>query len=148
MDRNDLLRELLYLKKARELERHRADLVVDRQRFASDLERHRHNIFVRRYLDRRIADLDYKIWDYNWRVTEQLGGCQTVQNELPLLLVLDSRYVDCAVDDVLMGRADSLASLTELFKRRKQVVQETSAALLDKAYEDGDAINMSRILSE
>lgn len=148
MDKDDLLKELLYLKRARELERHRADLVTDREKLVRDLEKHRFGVFLRRYIENKINGLDYAIWDYNWQVTEQLNGCQTVQNELPSVLVLDSRYVDCAIDDVVMGRADSIRGLTELFERRKSAVKARSAAFLGKVPKDDDSTSMSRILSE
>lgn len=133
MDKLDLLKELVNLRRVRELEHNRADLVASRSAFSGDLDEIRLGILLRFYIAKKIRKLDREITDYNWRITECLEKCRTVQNELPLILVLDSRYVACAIDDVVTGRAESVGELVELFKSRKDAYMACSAALLDEA---------------
>lgn len=133
LDKLDLLKELVNLRRVRELEHNRADLVASRSAFSGDLDEIRLGILLRFYIAKKIRKLDREITDYNWRITECLEKCRTVQNELPLILVLDSRYVACAIDDVVTGRAESVGELVELFKSRKDAYMACSAALLDEA---------------
>lgn len=140
MDKWDLLRELVNLRRVRELEHNRASLVANRAVFSDDLDKMGLGIPLRFYISKKIRKLDREITDYNWHITECLEKCQTVQNELPLILVLDSRYVECAIDDVVTGRAESVSELVELFKSRKDAHMACSAVLLDKAHDENGEI--------
>lgn len=126
MNRDELLNELLYLRQARILEYFAADIMTDRERFSKDLETHRFNPAVRRYLKKKIAKADYAIWDYKERIKTALSKCEYVQRELPVELVLDLHYINCAIDDLLTRRvyAHPEQGLTAAFKLRRDARHE------------------------
>lgn len=132
MDRDVLLQGLLYLKEARVLAQYRADVVVDHNNYVEDLDRHRFNPFLRSYLRKKIADTDYKIWDYDFRIKGYLESCEDVQRELPTELVLHLQWINCAIDDIVSGRAGCVTGLATLFELRRDARRDELDRRIEK----------------
>ena len=144
LNRDELLAELLNLKELRRIELHRADSVTERQRFVKDLQKHKLSVSVRLYLKHRIAELDKSIGQYNLRERDYLSKSRNVQKLLPISLVLHTKYVDSAVDDLVTGRASDAKTLAALFYVREKASTDEANAILESG--DKDRISLVRLL--
>ena len=133
MDKDELLRELLNLKSAKILEEHKMGLDSLHGRLMDDARLSR-NPFARHYMKHGLAKLDYDSWDYGCRIREYLNACGKLQDMLPAGLSSCWKYIDYAIDDIMMGRAETVEDIVKLFYERLEkyeAMRSTSWKKLD-----------------
>ncbi len=123
MERDEILEQLFVLKRMRELECNRTDLSLLYNELADWAGKGLLwpvKVFV---VSKQARALLVKQEGYTRRIARLSGYCLKLQEQLPAMMLLDLRYIDGAIDDLILGRTGSVKGLITLFEMRQEMTE-------------------------
>lgn len=122
MDKKELL-EKLYMVKYHSERQHDYN-IAEQEKKALDEFVKKHpvaSLLIKRDIDRkkqRYADHQWLLEGVIDKLDKEAAG---IEDLLPLMLRTESTYLDAAIDDLIMGRADNVEELIALFEKRQEM---------------------------